>query len=81
MDEGSDMRGSKRPEPAMPRLFLWKRDLCGMLGVRLRTLERIISAGEIPPPNRRLRGRPVWLAATIREWVENGGGVEKRDCA
>ena len=37
----------------LPRLFLWKRDLCGMLGVGLRTLERMISAGEIPAADRR----------------------------
>ena len=56
--------------PALPRLFLWKRDLCGMFGVGLRTLERMISSGEIPAPDRRLRGRPAWLARTIHEWAE-----------
>lgn len=56
----------------LPRLILWKRDLCQILGVGLRTLERMISAGEIPPPNRRMRGRPTWLAASINEWAENG---------
>lgn len=56
----------------MPRLLLWKKDLCVMLGVRTRTLERMISAGEIPPPDRRLRGRPAWLSRTIQEWADNG---------
>ncbi len=54
----------------LPRLFLWKRDLCGMLGVGLRTLERMISAGEVPAPDRRLRGRPTWLARTIYDWAD-----------
>jgi predicted DNA-binding transcriptional regulator AlpA len=53
----------------LPRLILWKRDLCQMLGVGTRTLERMISSGEIPRPDRRLRGRPAWLAATIQEWA------------
>ncbi|MBI2900478.1 MAG: hypothetical protein HYY17_09840 [Planctomycetes bacterium] len=66
-------------EASLPRLLLWKRDLCIMLGVKLRTLERMISAGEVPAPDRRLRGRPAWLAATIHEWAERGcpAAVEK----
>lgn len=69
---------SPGPAGALPRLLLWKRDLCQMLGVGLRTLDRMISAGEIPAPNRRLRGRPAWLAATIHEWAEKGcSGVER----
>lgn len=58
--------------PPLPRLLLWKSDLCAMLGVRIRTLDRMISAGEIPVPDRRLRGRPAWLAATIHEWAAKG---------
>lgn len=64
-------------EPAgLPRLVLWKKDLSTMLGVGLRTLDRMISTGEIPAPDRRLRGRPAWLARTIHEWAEKdcGGG-------
>ena len=57
--------------PGFPRLLLWKRDLCAMLGVKVRTLERMISAGEIPAPDRHLRGRPAWLAATVQEWAAN----------
>lgn len=57
---------------ALPRLVYWKADLCAMLGVKLRTLERMISAGEIPAPDRRLRGRPCWLRATIEAWAAAG---------
>ncbi len=58
-----------RADRGLPRLLLWKKDLAQMLGVSLRTLERMISSGEVPPPNKRLRGRPAWLAATIHEWA------------
>ncbi len=68
--------GNSRPRPgapsSLPRLFFWKKDLCQMLGVGLRTLERMVSAGEVPAPDRRLRGRPAWLARTIHEWAEKG---------
>jgi predicted DNA-binding transcriptional regulator AlpA len=56
--------------PGLPRLLLWKRDLCVMLGVSERTLSRMLSTGELPPATRRLRGRPVWLAKAIDEWAE-----------
>ena len=54
----------------LPRLFYSKRDLCQMLGFKVRTVERMISSGEIPPPSSRLRGRPVWLARVIHAWAE-----------
>lgn len=56
----------------LPRLILWKSDLCAMLAVSIRTLNRMLSAGEIPAPDRRLRGRPAWVAETIREWAARG---------
>lgn len=58
--------------PPLPRVLLWKRDLCQVLGVGPRTVERMISSGEIPAPDRRLRGRPAWLSRTVYEWAENG---------
>lgn len=61
--------GNAMQQDGLPRLVLWKKDLSAMLGVGLRTLERMISAGEIPAPDRRLRGRPAWCAATIYQWA------------
>jgi predicted DNA-binding transcriptional regulator AlpA len=55
--------------PGLPRLVLWKKDVSQMLGVSLRTLGRMISSGQIPRPNRRLRGRPAWFSITIYEWA------------
>ena len=57
--------------PLSPLLF-WKRDLCQLLRVKVRTLERMISSGELPAPDSYLRGRPAWLARTIHAWVEKG---------
>ena len=73
------------PGNGLPRLFLWKRDLCQLLGVGMRTLERMISSGEVPAPDRRLRGRPVWLASRFYGWASftaatdpgMGKGVDK----
>jgi len=69
--EGSKARGEAYPL-GVPRLLLWKRDVAAMLGMGGRTLERMISRGQIPPPDRRLRGRPAWLPETIKAWVEQG---------
>ena len=73
LPEGS--QGTAQPKtaqaPLSPLLF-WKRDLCQLLRVKVRTLERMISCGELPAPDRYLRGRPTWLARTIHGWVEKG---------
>ena len=61
---------AKTAQPPLAPLLYWKRDLCQLLRVKVRTLERMISSGEIPAPERHLRGRPAWLARTIHEWVE-----------
>ena len=79
---GGQQANLKAPEGfPLPRLILWKKDLCVMLGVKIRTLERMISSGEIPPPNRRLRGRPAWIATTIKEWADHGCPVALRKSA
>lgn len=57
---------------ALPRLTLWKKDVAAMLGLTVRTLERMIASCEIPAPDLRLRGRCAWRPATIQEWVEKG---------
>lgn len=59
-------------ESALPRLLYWKRDLAEMLGIGIRTLERSIATGEVPPPDRRFRGRPCWAASTIEAWRARG---------
>jgi hypothetical protein len=71
LSEGS--QGKAQPKTAqapLPPLLFWKRDLCQLLRVKVRTLERMISCGELPAPDRYLRGRPTWLARTIHGWVE-----------
>ena len=81
MNDGATGEGkstAKLVVPTVPRLILWKSDLCSMLGVKLRTLHRMISAGEIPAPDRRLRGRPAWLARSIHEWAEHGCPITTR---
>lgn len=62
----------------LPRLILWKRDIAEMLGVGMRTLERMIARGEVPAPDRRLRGRPAWLTETIHGWAANGCPAVRR---
>jgi len=80
-ENGHSSKGKAPISSAVPRLLLWKNDLCAMLGVKIRTLERMISAGEIPPPNRQLRGRPPWIATSIQEWVDRGCPVILKNSA
>jgi len=54
------------------RLVFWKKDISQMMGISTRTLDRMISVGDIPQPDLSLRGRRAWKAKTIHGWVEEG---------
>jgi hypothetical protein len=61
------------PEPkpvelAADRLIFWKRDLPRILGASGRTIDRWIAAGEFPPGDVTVHGRPVWRRQTIMTW-------------
>jgi predicted DNA-binding transcriptional regulator AlpA len=50
------------------------RDLCRILGVDRRTIERMRSAGRLPKPTLLVGNRsPRWSAESIREWIGQGG--------
>jgi hypothetical protein len=73
LPEGSQgMAQPKSAQAPLAPLLYWKRDLCQLLRIKVRTLERMISSGEVPAPDRYMRGRPAWLARTIHEWVDRG---------
>ena len=73
LPEGSQGKTTpKTAQPPLSPLLFWKRDLCQLLRVKVRTLERMISCGKLPAPDRYLRGRPTWLAHTIHGWLEKG---------
>jgi predicted DNA-binding transcriptional regulator AlpA len=54
--------------------LLTKADLAEILRVNTRTIERMISRGDLPKPDKHLSRMPRWRAETIRRWIEFGGG-------
>ena len=64
------------------RVMLWKADLVRMLGRSRRTLERRLSAKEMPDPDvTDPRGHKGWYPSTIKKWIEegmNGQGKKKK---
>ena len=60
------------PREPVPRLILRKLCVAQALGGHVWTVERMISAGEIPPPDLRLRGRLARRTSTIEAWVRDG---------
>jgi predicted DNA-binding transcriptional regulator AlpA len=49
-------------------------DLCRILGIDRRSLERMRSAGRLPRPTMYVcRRSPRWTAEVIRAWIEQGG--------
>jgi hypothetical protein len=63
-----DRLAAARIEPALT-INDWGRVLsCSRRGV-----ERMRSAGKLPPPDFRVGRCPRWRAATVRAWLERGG--------
>jgi hypothetical protein len=61
------------PDPLVIEPLLSITDLCRVLGVDRRTLERMRAAGRVPAPDLIVGTRsPRWLPAAIRRWCEGG---------
>jgi len=80
--EGVEQTVSREPDPITPAAAVasvgieslltcadWARILC----VGSATVDRLRSAGRIPPADIRLGRLPRWRASTVRAWIENGG--------
>ena len=65
-------QGISTEAPGILRLVLWKFDVARLLGVTVRSVDRMISAGDMPSPEIHIRGRRAWKAKTIQEWVDAG---------
>jgi predicted DNA-binding transcriptional regulator AlpA len=64
---------ARRPPPPLPpgcEALLGKAQLCAALGVSLRKLQGMLSAGEFPAADLRLGAHPRWRVATLNAWVE-----------
>ena len=61
-----------RSEGAMEPL-LGIDDLAVYLNCSRRLVERMRSAGKVPPPDLHVGRMPRWKPATIRAWIERGG--------
>jgi len=51
--------------------FVSKPEAAEMIGVSVRTLERLVATGRFPPPIRFGR-RPRWLKKALSRWIEGG---------
>jgi hypothetical protein len=53
---------------------LWSLDdIARRLKCSRRLVERLKSAGKLPPPDLRVGRMPRWKEETIRAWIERGG--------
>ncbi len=51
-----------------------KRDVATVIGVSVRTLERLAAANKFPAPDARIGRAPLWFPDTISKWLAAGGG-------
>ncbi len=63
-----------RPEaPARIEPMMSLDDLAAALNCSRRAVERLKSAGKLPPPDLKIGRMPRWRPETFRRWVEGGG--------
>jgi len=69
---------SEKPKDRMSEMFLITlEELAGLLHLSPRTLQRKLSAGELPKPIR--IGRSIrWQVTTIHKWIQDGCPVMKQ---
>ena len=62
-----------RTPPTGMKPLLSIDDLAAILNCSRRLVERMRSAGKVPPPDLHVGRMPRWKPQTIRRWVEGGG--------
>ena len=62
-----------RPEPASEPLAFRKGDAAKLLGISVRTVERLASAGRFPRPDAHAGKCPLWTRSTLESWIARGG--------
>jgi predicted DNA-binding transcriptional regulator AlpA len=73
------MPGARQPAahvegPSIPiEPLLAKKKIATTLGISVRLLERLISAGTFPSPDVVFCRLPRWRPQTVRAWIEQGG--------
>ncbi len=72
MNTRTETKPDRRPDP-LPvgcESLLSREQLCSALGVSLRKLDSMVSAGQFPRADLRLGSMPRWRVATFNRWVE-----------
>lgn len=74
-------RAPESPQvPARGEYLLTRRTLAALLSISTKTLDRMISLRQYPPPDLRLpdpeTGEPRWRQATHDRWVKVRSGAE-----
>ena len=62
-----------RPVPASPSALdplLSIDDLARVLNCGRRSVERMLSSGQLPRPDLRLGRMPRWRAVTVQDWID-----------
>jgi predicted DNA-binding transcriptional regulator AlpA len=62
-----------RQEPAVEPLAFRKATAAKLVGISVRTLERLASAGRFPRPDAHAGRCPLWIRSTLESWIALGG--------
>jgi predicted DNA-binding transcriptional regulator AlpA len=78
-DAGETSVQSHSIPPARPNqapiepLAFRKRTAADLVGISVRTLERLASAGKFPRPDAHAGKCPLWTRSTLEAWISRGG--------
>jgi len=59
--------------PVVEPLAYRKQTAAELLGISVRTLERLASAGKFPRPDAHAGRCPLWRRTTLEGWIARGG--------
>jgi predicted DNA-binding transcriptional regulator AlpA len=51
-----------------------KRNAATLIGISVRTLERLLAAGKFPRPDAHAGKCPLWTRESLSRWITEGGG-------
>ena len=67
-------RTNSQRDRVLEPLAYRKRSAATMIGISVRTLERLLAAGKFPRPDAHAGKCPLWTRESLGRWIAEGGG-------
>ena len=75
MNGQSATRPKSQASPVIEPLAYRKRSAATMIGISVRTVERLLAAGKFPAPDAHAGKSPLWTRDSLVRWIAAGGAA------